>query len=151
MAGGGSSSSQMKTTTTPGAWGNLDYSKSSSIGDQILGLVGQGGTTSPLYNKLMSAIDNPQYSPTTATGKNLIDDLMTQTGAKSAVNGLGAPTQSSLASTIAPTLQNMQQQYVSNLQGQQQTGISALLQALGYAMPQVVAGNESKGWNFKVL
>jgi hypothetical protein len=151
MVGGGRQSSEMRTITTPGAWGNLDYSKSSDIGNQILGLIGQGGTASPLFTKLMDAIENPQYLPQTATGKNLIDDLMTQTGAKSAVSGLGAPTQAGLMQAIAPTLTGLQQQNIGNLQTQQQTGLASLLQLLGYSMPQTIAGNESSGWNFKVL
>jgi hypothetical protein len=147
-AGGGHSKSSFSTITTPGAWGDTNYSKSGDIGDMILGLTGNGGTSSPLYTKLMDSINNPQYLPQTATGNNLINDIMTQTGSKSAVNGLGAPTQAGLAASIAPTMAGLQKDYTSNLQTQQQTGLASLMQLLGYAMPQVVAGNNSSGFNF---
>jgi len=64
---------------------------------------------------LYDAINNPEYTPTTQSDQAVLDELMRQTHAAAAMRGLGPATQSSLSTSIAPTLQKMRQQRISNL------------------------------------
>ena len=157
MGGGGHS----EQTSTPvfqqfaGAFGNNDYSKSTQLaGMAEKGLNANTPFTSAFDKPLEEALLNPSFMPTSQADQNMLNSLMDLTAGRGAVRGLGAPTQSSLAQTIAPELLQMQQGQVQGLTNaraqdiglrgqdiqQQQGSMQALLNLIGLAMPQVVVG-----------
>jgi len=142
----------------PGATGETGYGTSNALFQQGVGTTTQH---SPYDQPLSNALLNPSYEPTSAAQQNMLNSLMDLTAGRGAVRGLGSPTQSSLAQSIAPTLEQMNQNQISGLtaaRGQditQQANIMQMLQQLiGLAMPQVVGGNQSQssgsGYNFNV-
>ncbi len=142
--------------TFPSAWGETDnYGRSSQFGNQAAGMIGTGTAYDAA---LESAILNPSYAPTSAADQSILNSLMDITAGRGAVRGLGAPTQTSLAQAVAPQLVQNRQMQIQNLmggQGQalQSKGIDlqALMELIGYAMPQVVGGTQSSGSGFKLI
>jgi hypothetical protein len=206
MAGG----SEGTTTTTPvynttaGATGDLGYGTSTSLFNQGQSLYNQGPNQVPIGSfdsygsitqprnvddgfftkSLMDAITNPTYGVNNPNDTAMIDSLMDVTAGRGAVSGLGAPTQSSLMTSIAPTLadiRNREMGYLSTgregdiamrgqdvgmrgqdigrnteLRGQDiginaqnlqqwQTGLQALMEMIGLAMPQTVMTSNTQG------
>jgi hypothetical protein len=123
-----------KQSSTPifkefsGAFGEEGYGKSSELANMLQSLLTSGG----------------DYGAESGSEQNLLNSIMDQTAGRGAVRGLGAPTQGSLATSIAPTLVDMSQK-------RRQQDIGGLLELIGLAMPQVVGGNVSSGssggWN----
>ena len=144
----------------PNAWGETGSAaagRSGGFGNQAAGMIGSG---TPYDKALQDAILNPSYSPTSASDQAVLNSLMDVTAGRGSVRGLGAPTQSSLAQAVAPQLvQNRQNQIQDLLGGQAQAlqgkgiDLQALLQLIGYGMPQIAGGTQSSGggFGFKVI
>lgn len=118
-----------------GAFGGAgnDYTKSSELGGQLQEMLGD-----------RSFMDQG-FGPQNANEQNLLNSLMDVTAGRGAVRGLGAPTQSSLAASIAPTLVDMRQQGISNQLGARGQDIAGLSELIGLAMPQLIGGQQSTG------
>lgn len=140
----------------PGSYGYQPgqgpYAQSRGISNDIRNMIGQ---ESPYQSTLQNALLNPQFGPQNQAETSLINSLMDLTAGRSAASGLGAPTQLALETSIAPTITGMQNQYIQQLLGGQglwQSGqtnnIQQLLELLGYAMPQTIAGNKGSGMGF---
>ena len=158
---GGSSSSQqqggLQVQQMPNALGNTGYQTSSNLFSQA---AGQQGQQNPFLPQLYNTLTNPDFSNQPGTvGANLIQSIMDQTSGNTAVRGLGAPTQTALGAAIAPTMEQLYQGQVSGLTGgssaytaDQSQNMTALLNLIGLAMPQTIAGEQtsgsSGGWQF---
>lgn len=123
--------------------GGRSHSQQSSeaVFKQFAGAFGDEGygKSSELANMLQSIISGPgDYAAQTGSEQALINSLMDQTAGRGSVRGLGAPTQSGLATAIAPTLVDLSQKR----RGQD---IGALAELIGLAMPQTVGGQRSHG------
>lgn len=144
-SGGGSSAPVFQTFG--GSYGDTDYSSSKRLSKQAEGMIGsKSAFSTPLENALL----NPQYGAKSPHETALINSLLDATAGRTATRGLGAPTENSMASAIAPTLQSMYQQNVQNLMGAdtnfnqgKQLDLQALMEMIGYSMPQVMGGNVS--------
>jgi hypothetical protein len=162
MGGGGRSHEESKTIfkDLPGATGDTGYGTSGDVFNQARGMT-TAGMQSPFSKSLEETLLNPQFGARTSSEQALLNSLMDTTAARGAVSGLGAPTQSALASAIAPTMVGMRNQDISSmLQGRgqdtqaYQSQLQALLELTGLAMPQTVSGSSTtgsskqKGWLF---
>jgi hypothetical protein len=87
--------------------------------------------SSPFSQSLENALLNPSYGARTGNEQALLNSLMDVTAGRGAVSGLGAPTQSSLATSIAPTLVSLNDQYIKNLMAAKEGDITAGLTARG--------------------
>lgn len=133
--------SKSKETSSPifrqfaGAYGGGkgDYTQSSRLAGSLEGVLGN------------SDFLNPDYGPQTENESNLINSLMDLTAGRGAVRGLGSPTQSGLATALAPTLVDLRNQDIQNRTAVRSQDIAGLLELIGLAMPQVVGGQSSTG------
>lgn len=141
-----------KTTTTtgmfPNVYGNTGFESSGITAGNISSLLQQA---SPFQGAYEQAVLNPSYAPTSASEQNILNSLMDLTASRGAVRGLGAPTQESLATAIAPTLEESKQNNINNLMNAIQTQIAELtakgglgLELAGLQMPQPYVGSEGK-------
>lgn len=89
-------------------------------------------SASPFFGNFQSAL-NERFTPTTAENQ-LLEDIMGQTSAQFARRGLGTSpiAASSTAASIAPTLVNLRQQQIGNLQN----AIATWLQGQGLGVSQ---------------
>ena len=151
----GTSSSRESSTpvfqTFPGATGDATYGTSGQIFNQTQGIT-TAGVQSPFAKSLEDTLLNPKFGARTDSEQALLNSLMDTTAARGAVSGLGAPTQSALATSIAPTMVDMRNKNIEQLMGakgqdvqQWQTQLQALLELVGLAMPQVMGGNQTTG------
>jgi len=80
-------------------------------------------------NPLKTSLLNPSFAPSSAAEQSLLDTIMSQTHGASAFRGLGPSSQEALASSIAPTLIQFNQQKIANLMSalglDYQTGLAA--------------------------
>lgn len=123
---GGRSHSQQSSQAVfkqfAGAFGEEGYGKSSELAGLLESILGGGG----------------DYGVESGAEQNLLNSIMDQTAGRGSVRGLGPPTQSGLATAIAPTLVDLSQKK----RGQD---ISGLLELIGLSMPQTVGGQSSHG------
>src|SRR3972149_12143939 len=112
----GSSTSAPVFQTFGGSYGDTDYSQSRRLSQQAEGMIGQ---KSAFATPLESMLLNPQYGASNPNETALISSLLDATAGRTATRGLGAPTQNSMASAIAPTLVDLRNQEIQNLLGAQ--------------------------------
>jgi hypothetical protein len=117
-------SAELQTRELPGVFGAEDPGAPRRLGLNIENLLGQ----------------DVGFGGRTQAENQLLSELIDITGAQTAVRGLGAPTAENIASSIAPTLLNFRQQRVA--ERGQRGGL--LLELLGLAAPQVVAGQRER-------
>lgn len=144
-----SGSSTETSTTTPetmisgGATGDTGYGTSTDLFNTMSGMSTSGPTLKSIGDfssygdvqdvnggyfttNLMDALNNysnGQTSPgLTTSEQGVINNLMDQTSARGAVSGFGAPTQSALATAIAPTMVGYEENYWNTLLDSLQTG-----------------------------
>lgn len=126
-------------------WGNPtgfneSYTKSADLAGQLEGML-SGAGNNPFSQELSQALLNPSFGPTSSSEEALLSSIMDQTAGRGAVRGLGAPTQTALAQSIAPELIGMRQQNIQNLMGTREQNLRGLLDLVGLAMPQTVGGS----------
>lgn len=153
---GGSSSTQTTDFLVkqfPGLFGTPEGAR---IGGQLESTLGGPGFTSAFSQPLEQALLSPTFGPETASEQALLGSIMDVTAGRGAVRGLGAPTQASLAQSIAPELIGMRQGRIENLLGAQSQDITAglggrgqniggLIELAGLAMPQLIGGSTGTG------
>lgn len=151
----GSSESTSTTTpvyhTSPNALGTTDYNTSADLFNRADALTAAGPTMrnigdfssygdiyntrnvdmSPFSKSLEDAILNPQFGARNDSEQALLNSIMDVTAGRGAVSGLGAPTQSALATSIAPTMVDLNQKYVQNLLGAREGDIALRGQDIG--------------------
>jgi hypothetical protein len=95
------------------------------------------------------------FGPQTQAQQDLLNSLMDVTGGRTAARGLGAPTQTALAQTVAPTLLELREKEQGRLvqeqqlqQQQQALQLQSLLELAGISMPQIIAGQEGSARQF---
>ena len=152
--GGSDSGSTFSTQQFPGAFGaGTDSARLATTLEQLLG---NQGFSSPYAAPLQSALLNPQFGATTSAESALLQSVADQAQGTSAVRGLGAATPGGLAQAIAPTLVNLRQNEIGNLEsalGQSMQGqlgmrgqtLQGLESLIGLSMPQVVGGQTGSG------
>ena len=135
--------------TFPGATGDASYGTSGDVFKQTRGLT-TSGVQSPFAKSLEDTLLNPQFGARTSSEQALIDSLMDVTSARGAVSGFGAPTQSALATSIAPTMVDMRNKNIEQLLGAKgqdvqawQSQLQSLLELVGLSMPQIMGGQQS--------
>lgn len=133
--------------TFGGSYGANDYNASKRLSQQAESMIGQ---QNPFATPLEQALLNPSFTPNTGAEQALISGLMDQTAGRTATRGLGAPTESAYAAAIAPTLVDLRNTQIANLLGAQQgaqsgnaSDLQALMELIGYSMPQIMGGNQS--------
>ncbi len=159
---GGSSSKQTTDFIVkefPGLFGTPEGAR---VGGKLENILGRPAFDSPFSQPLEQALLQPTFGPETASEQALLGSIMDVTAGRGAVRGLGAPTQASLAQSVAPQLIGMRQQGIENLLGAQGQDITAglgergqtiggLTELAGLVMPQLIGGGtgtgKSKGLN----
>lgn len=144
-SGGGVSAPAFQTFG--GSYGDTDYSTSKRLSQQAEGMIGsKSAFSTPLEQMLL----NPKYGAGNANESALINSLLDATAGRTATRGLGAPTEGAMGAAIAPTLVSLRNSEIQNLLGAEasanqgkQLDLQALLEMIGYAMPQVMGGNVS--------
>ncbi len=152
---GGNQMTYFLTNKTPGSYGTTGYGPSSRLSKSAESLI-SGGLTSPFSQSLEDSLLRPSYGPDTASETALLNSIMDLTSGRGAVRGLGAPTQTALAQSIAPTLVDLRQKDIQNLLSAEQQNLGAtnthtamqlqaLMELIGLSMPQTQSGNASTG------
>jgi hypothetical protein len=115
------------------------------LGLGTAGIIGQG----------LTQREQAPFGPSTQAEQDLLNSLMDITGGRTATRGLGAPTQTALAQTIAPTLVGFRQKEQDRLvqeqqiqQQQQAMQLQSLLELAGLSMPQLIGGTEGSARQF---
>lgn len=129
-------SSQLDVRSLPGIFGAQDPGKPRQLGLDIERLLGQDV--------------NVGFGGRSQAENQLINELIDITGAQTAVRGLGAPSAESIATSIAPTLVDFRRQRQAEAAGERTSRVGGLLELLGLAAPQVVAGQREKQRRFNV-
>ena len=122
-------------------------SKGASIGNTLLGLASEG-FQSPVYTgaatpgevaaldlegaspysaALKEALLNPKFGASNPAEQAMIDSLMASVQGKSALKGLGPTTAADASKAIAPTLLDLYQKNIQNLQGAKELDLSSYL------------------------
>ena len=137
--GGGGATGELQTRQFPGVFGSPE---SADIASQLRGLISAPRETQP-------------FAPQSASEQAIIDSLIDLTQGQTATRGLGPATQGSLAQAIAPTLTGFRQQEAQLGQQRRAADIGALLELAGLAMPQIIAGQQTRqtgpGLGFSLL
>ena len=166
--GGSYAKSKLDTKEFPGAFGTPDSARVANMLQSLLSgsPAGQDRASSAYEQPLQESILQPKFGADTASEKALLGSIMDATAGRGSVRGLGAPTQTALAQSIAPALINLRQQDIGNLQsalsgdigsqisqrgqdigqilGVRGQDIGGLSELIGLSMPQIVAGQKSK-------
>lgn len=151
----GGQSSSFVTNTSPGSFGREGdwYAPPERLSKMAESLI-SGASTSPFSKSLEDMLLRPSYGPDNASETALLNSIMDLTSGRGAVRGLGAPTQSALAQSIAPTLVDLRQKDVQNLLGAGQENratqtmqLQSLMELIGLAMPQLQSGSTSTGYS----
>lgn len=144
--GGGTSAPVFQTFG--GSYGDTDYSSSRRLSQQAEGAI---GGSSPFATPLEQALLNPQFGARNPAETALLNSAMDLTAGRSAVRGLGPATQASLVSATAPLLNQFYNQNIQNLMGAEglsqqgkATNLQALMELIGYSMPQIMGGTQSQ-------
>ena len=131
---------EFQTKEFPGLFGTTEGRRIGGQLDQLL------GSQSVFGQQLQQQLTQPTFQPTEAE-RNLIQSAISGIQGQTAVRGLGPATAGAKAQGVAPLVQGLQGQRVSNLQQAFAQDVEAgagqaeaLLQLAELALPQILAG-----------
>ena len=146
----GEETTAFTTKEFPGLFGTTEGKRIGSQLDRLL------GSQSVFGQQLQEQLTAPTFQPTEAE-KNMLQSALSRAGGESAVRGLGPASIGAKAQTVAPIVQGLQGQRVSNLQQAFAQDVEAgagqaeaLLQLAELVMPQILAGQTGTGSNLGV-
>lgn len=135
----GGSTSGTRAIEGSGAFGAPDSGRLARFAESRL-----TGGPSDIFQTLQSELLAPQFGPRSDVEESFISSIADIAGGRSAGRGLGIPSFGGVAQTIAPALQGLRQQRVSNLSqalGQETTGrgqtLQGLMQLIQLAQPKL--------------